>query len=89
MHSARPSSSSVQGEKVTGLSNTDDKGNVVSTATDEYYSHVVSAIIPVDGLFDDNLVPAVTGVTFSRFDNVISNDPTNETGARTALRGAR
>ncbi len=69
------------GEKVTGLSNTDDKGNVVSTATDEYYSHVVQRHHPRSTrLFDDNLVPAVTGVTFSRFDNVISNDPTNETG---------
>jgi len=50
-------------------------------ATNEYFPGVVRRHHPRSlRAFDDNLVPAVSGVVFSQFDGVISNDPANEQG---------
>lgn len=60
-----------------------DPKKIVSSATDEYYTRIVRRHHPRSlRTFEGNMVPAVTGVTFSRFDNVLSNDPTNDTGRR-------
>jgi len=50
-------------------------------ATGEYFPRAVRRHHPRSlRLFDQNVRPTVGSVIFSRFDAVISNDPTNETG---------